>query len=77
MAIRLGLAPANPQERNRYGVNFRVNDPPLLLGQIQYAWNNTKGDPNPAGQIKFGGWRHFGSFADQRLAPDGLTRFTR
>jgi porin len=35
-----GPGPGDPQERNRYGVNFRINDPPLLLGQIQYAWNN-------------------------------------
>lgn len=68
-----GPGPGDPQDRNRYGVNFRVNDPPLLLGQIQYTWNNKKGDPNPAGQIKFGGWRHFGSFADQRFASNGLS----
>ncbi len=68
-----GPGPGDPQERNRYGVNFRVNDPPLLLGQIQYAWNNKKGDPNPAGQIKFGGWRHLGSFADQRFASNGVS----
>ena len=68
-----GPGPGDPQERNRYGVNFRVNDPPLLLGQIQYAWNNKKGDPNLTGQIKFGGWRHFGSFADQRLASNGAS----
>jgi porin len=37
-----GPGPGDPQERNRSGVNFRVNDPPLLLGQIQYGWNNTK-----------------------------------
>jgi porin len=42
-----GSGPGDPQERNRYGVNFRINDPPLLLGQIQYAWNNKKGDENP------------------------------
>ncbi|WP_253075445.1 carbohydrate porin [Bradyrhizobium sp. 30] len=46
---------------------------PLLLGQIQYAWNNKKGDPSLTGQIKFGGWRHFGSFADQRLASNGAS----
>jgi porin len=63
----------DPQERDRYGVNFRVNDPPLLLGQIQYAWNNKKGDPNLTGQIKVGGWRHFGSFSDQRLAGNGAS----
>jgi porin len=68
-----GPGSGDPQERNRYGVNFRVNDPPLLLGQIQYAWNNKKGDPNLTGQIKFGGWRHFGSFADQQLASNGVS----
>lgn len=68
-----GPGPGDPQERDRYGINFRVNDPPLLLGQIQYAWNNKKGDPNPAGQIKFGGWRHFGAFADLQLASNGIS----
>ncbi|SEM28179.1 porin, OprB family [Bradyrhizobium sp. OK095] len=68
-----GPGPGDPQERNRYGVNFRVNDPPLLLGQIQYAWNNKKGDPNLTGQVKFGGWRHFGAFADQRFASNGVS----
>src|SRR6478736_2843904 len=63
----------DPQLRNRYGVNFRVNDPPLLLGQVQYAWNNKKGDPNLTGQIKLGGWQHFGAFADQRLASNGAS----
>ena len=47
-----GPGPDDPQLRNRYGVNFRVNDPPLLLGQLQYAWNNKKGDPNLAGQLR-------------------------
>jgi porin len=50
-----------------------VNDPPLLLGQLQYAWNNKKGDPNLAGQIKVGGWRHFGDFPDQRYASNGVS----
>jgi porin len=68
-----GPGPGDPQERNRYGMNFRINDPPLLLGQIQYAWNNKKGDENPAGQIKFGAWRHLGSFADQRFASNGVS----
>jgi porin len=68
-----GPGPGDPQERNRYGVNFRINDPPLLLGQIQYAWNNKKGDPNLTGQVKFGGWRHFGDFPDQRFASNGAS----
>jgi porin len=69
-----GPGPGDPQERNRYGVNFRVNDPPLLLGQIQYAWNNKKGDPNLTGQVKAGGWYHFGSLEDQHLASNGVSQ---
>src|SRR5438270_11984099 len=68
-----GPGPGDPQQRNRYGVNFRINDPPLLLGQIQFAWNNKKGDPNLTGQVKLGGWRHFGDFADQRFASNGAS----
>jgi porin len=43
------------------------------MGQLQYAWNNKKGDPNLAGQIKLGGWRHFGPFADQRYASNRVS----
>ena len=62
----------DPQQRDRYGVNFRVNDPPLVLGQVQYSWNNTKGDPSLAGAVKFGGWRNFGAFNDLRYASNGV-----
>jgi porin len=68
-----GPGPDDPQERDRFGINVRGNDLPLLLGQIQYAWNNKKGDPNSAGQIKLGGWRHLGAFSDQRLASSGVS----
>lgn len=54
-------------------MNFRISDAPLLRGQIQYAWNNKKGDPYLVGQIKFGDWRHLGSFADQRFASNGVS----
>jgi porin len=33
-----GPGPDDPQLRDQYGVNFRVNDPPLLLGQVT-VWN--------------------------------------
>ncbi|MBB2731720.1 hypothetical protein M2202_005708 [Bradyrhizobium japonicum] len=32
----------DPQLRNRYGVNFRINDPPLALGEMQFLWNGKK-----------------------------------
>jgi hypothetical protein len=62
----------DPQLRDRYGVNFRVNDPPLVLGEAQFQWNAKKGDPGLAGKFKVGGWRHFGDFADQRFSALGL-----
>jgi porin len=68
-----GPGPDDPQQRDRYGVNFRVNDPPLVLGQVQYFWHNQKGDPSLAGSIKFGGWRNFGTFGDLRFASNGLS----
>jgi len=63
----------DPQLRDRYGVNFRVNDPPLVLSEAQFLWNAKKGDPGLDGKLKLGGWRHFGSFADQRVDPAGLS----
>jgi porin len=63
----------DPQLRDRYGLNFRVNDPPLVLGEVQFQWHSEKGDPGLAGKFKIGGWRHFGEFSDQRLNADGLS----
>jgi porin len=63
----------DPQLRDRYGVNFRVNDPPLVLGEVQFLWNAKKGDPGLDGKFKVGGWRHFGAFSDQRFSNDGLS----
>jgi porin len=63
----------DPQLRDRYGVNFRVNDPPLFLSEAQFQWNTKKGDPGLDGKLKLGGWRHFGSFSDQRFDTAGLS----
>ena len=63
----------DPQLRNRYGVNFRVNDPPLVLAEAQFLWNAKKGDPGLDGKFKIGGWRHFGTFTDERLNAAGIS----
>ena len=63
----------DPQLRDRYGVNFRVNDPPLFLYEAQFQWNTKKGDPGLDGKLKLGGWRHFGSFSDLRFDTAGLS----
>jgi porin len=66
-----GPGPGDPQQRNRYGLNFRVNDPPLVLGELQFGWKNIAGDDGRAGALKIGGWHHFGTFNDQRFTSDG------
>jgi porin len=58
----------DPQLRNRYGLNYRVNDPPFLISELQ--WNGPAS--GLGGTIKLGGWYHFGEFADLRLGLDGL-----
>lgn len=68
-----GPGPDDPQLRNRYGVNFRINDPPLVLTEAQFQWNAKKGDPGLDGKLKLGGWRHFGSFNDERIDIAGLS----
>jgi porin len=59
--------------RDRYGVNFRVNDPPLVLAEAQFLWNGKKGDPGLDGKFKIGGWRHFGTFTDERFTSAGVS----
>ncbi|EJN12395.1 carbohydrate-selective porin [Bradyrhizobium sp. YR681] len=68
-----GPGTGDPQLRNRYGVNFRINDPPLVLYEAQFQWNARKGDPGLDGKLKLGGWRHFGSFYDERFDTAGLS----
>jgi porin len=64
----------DPQSRNRYGVNFRVSDPPLMLGEIQYAYNHDKHAKGLPGTIRFGGWYHAGLFNDQHYSANGLSQ---
>ncbi len=68
-----GPGPDDPQSRNRYGLNFRVNDPPLFINEIQYAYNQHEGSGGLPGTVKLGGWYHAGDFADQRFASNGVS----
>jgi porin len=68
-----GPGPENPELKNRYGLNFRVNDPALLMAEAQYRYNQDKLATGLAGTIKLGGWYHFGHFDDQRFGTDGLS----
>lgn len=63
----------DPQQRNRYGLNFRVVDPPLIISEAQLSWRSTAGVDHLPGALKLGGWHHFGSFSDKRIDTAGLS----
>ena len=66
-----GPGPGDEQLRNRYGLNFRVSDPPFVIGEVQFQRNMGKNDEGLASTLKLGGWRHLGQFDDQRFAVGG------
>jgi porin len=61
-----GQCGQNPQICNRYGTNFRLQDPPLAFQEIQVKYNQGKDDKGLAGTVKFGAYEHFGNFSNQR-----------
>lgn len=71
-----GPGAGDPQKRNRYGLNFRVTDPPLAIAEAQLRYNQDVGAGGGAGglpgTVKLGAFAHFGRFADQRVGTDGL-----
>jgi len=64
----------DPGQCNTDGLEFRLDDPPLLLVEADYSYNK---DGRMPGTIKLGGWHDFGKFSDQRFdvdgAPQGIT----
>ena len=64
--------PGDQATANRRGTNFRVNDPPLLMAELQYRYNQDKDSSGLAGIVRLGGWYHFGKFDDQRFDDLGL-----
>ncbi len=57
-----------PQRCNSNGLDFRLDDPPLLVAEGAYKYNQA--EPLP-GTLKLGGWNHFGAFEDQHFEPGG------
>jgi porin len=68
-----GPGPGDPQIRNPNGLAFRVNDPPLFLGQVKYDFNLGKKGSELPGAIVVGGWYHTGPFNDQRFTAQGVS----
>jgi porin len=57
----------DPQVCNNDGLDFELDDPPLLMIEGAYKYNQER----LAGTIKVGGWNHFGTFEDQRFSVGG------
>jgi porin len=57
----------DPQRCNDHGLDFELDDPPLLMAEGAYTYN-PKG---LRGIVKIGGWHHFGEFEDQRFDSGG------
>jgi len=68
-----GPGMGDPQLRDHYGIDFRVTDPPLVLGEAQFLWNAKKGDAGLDGKFKLGGWHHFGDFTDEGFDSNGIS----
>ena len=60
-------ASEDPQVCNSDGLDFELDDPPLLLVEGAYKYNQDR----LAGTIKLGGWNHFGDFEHQRFDVGG------
>ncbi len=63
--------PGDEQLRNRYGLNFRVQDPAFMMVEGQFRSNQLPQDTGLATTLKLGAWSHLGEFEDQRFAIDG------
>ena len=57
----------DPQVCNSNGLDFELDDPPLLLVEGAYKYNQER----LAGTVKLGGWNHFGDFEHQRFSAGG------
>ncbi|MFI4960409.1 MAG: carbohydrate porin [Hyphomicrobiales bacterium] len=59
----------DPQNLDPHGLNFRLRDSPLLMGELQYSY---KIDPQRPGTFKLGAWMHAGAFSDVRFDTNGV-----
>ncbi|UVF22202.1 carbohydrate porin (plasmid) [Microvirga terrae] len=67
-----GPGDADPQRLNRRGTNFRLDDPPLYIGEAQYTYNSDNGARSLPGTLKVGTWYHTAQFNDLRFDAGGF-----
>ena len=61
----------DPQFCNPHGLEFRTQDDPYVVGELEYRYNQNSG--GLPGMVKLGGWGDFGNFDDQRFDNAGLS----
>jgi porin len=59
----------DPQVCNNHGLDFPIDDPPLVMFEGAYKYNQGEGEL--PGTIKLGGWKNFGTFFHQRFDSAG------
>jgi porin len=59
----------DPQNLDPLGLNFRLRDSPLLMAELQYAYQL---DASRPGTLKLGAWMHTGDFCDPRFDTNGV-----
>jgi porin len=59
-------AGGDPQRCNPHGLDFELDDPPLLMVEGKHSYGKRL-----PGTVKIGGWNHFGTFNHQRFDSGG------
>jgi len=83
LAVQAGLFTGNPapgtnvggdaQKRNRSGIDYTVDQPPVWMGEMQYGLNQEKGAAGLPAMFKLGGWYYNGRATDQRYDVAGVS----
>lgn len=69
----VGLDAGMAEVKNCCGINFRLKDPPFLIGQAEFTYALPFTAEGLAGKLRIGGWHHFEKFNDYFLSTDGLS----
>lgn len=64
--------PGDQKERNRDGLRFPLRDPALVMGEVQYRYNQDKGANGLAGAWRLGAFHRLGRSDDLRFDRTGL-----
>jgi porin len=64
--------PGNPQDRDKYGVAFRLDAPPLTFAEAWFTLDDKHDPLHMPGTYKLGWWHHNGSFDLFPSSPAGL-----